>query len=374
MARPPIPAAFLQEACDRYQSVGRNVAALARALAMPRTTCRYMLEAAAARGIAPRRGIAPTPPAAAEESVNVLALHREVETLRTALDQACKPHFTVRTDAARSSPRGAKIRLICIGDAHDSPAISDKSRFAAIGRYIRAVAPDVVVQIGDFATLDSLNSHAPADDSSADPGRPSFMEDMASFDAALAALNITGPERHCTLGNHESRLFRFELRSPAASGLMRGALQETFRRHKWTFSPYGHITMYGGVGFVHAALNRLGRPYGGKTAEHAVANDSLHDLVIGHSHTERRHRAPKIGGNNFIQVVNVGCALPDKHIEAYAEHALTGWSYGIADMTIQYGHIQDYRFVSMATLEDSYGRGFIGGGAKTRLRRGPAKT
>jgi len=210
------------------------------------------------------------------------------------------------------------------------------------------VKPDVVVQVGDFATLDSLS------DFTAD-AKPSFLADMASFDEALTALNISGPERHCTLGNHESRLYRFERRAPEATGMMQQALQQTFRRHKWTFSPYGELAMYGGVGFVHTVLNRLGCPYSGKTAEHTIANDAVHDLVMGHTHVEGRLRAPKIGGNNYVQIINVGCALPDKHIEAYARHALTGWSYGIADMTIQRGQVQDYRFVSMATLNEQYG-------------------
>ncbi len=254
----------------------------------------------------------------------------------------------MRVDNAR---RSEKIRIVCIGDAHDAPHIPDKSRFAQIGRYIRTIRPDVVVQIGDFATLNSLSTHAIDAD-----GKPSFMADMASFDEALGTLNIIGAERHCTLGNHEARLYRFERTAPPVTGMMRHALQETFARHQWSFSPYGQVTLYGGVGFAHTTLNQLGRTYGGKAPEQDIANDALHDLVLGHSHVHRHHRAPKIGGNNSIQIINAGCALPDNHMEDFARHSVTGWSYGIVDLAIQHGHVQDYSFITMATLAEKFRR------------------
>lgn len=312
----------LQHVCDMYHRLGGNTSQLAKALGKPRSTCRHMLRRIKVLGLMPGgRGVPPV------------------------------PHFTIRTDAISHS---SKLRLICIGDAHDSPALPDKSRFAHIGAYIRAVKPDVVVQVGDFATLDSLSNFIP-NASYSGREKPVFQDDMNSFDQALSALAIEGPERHCTLGNHEQRLFQFEERAPEAYGMMRATLQDVFARHGWTFSPYGEITLYGGVGFVHTALNRLGQPYGGRAVESAIAADALHDLVLGHTHTEQRHRAAKLGGNNYVQVINVGCALPQGHVEDYAKHALTGWSYGITDMTIQHGHVQDYRFVTMAKIADSYG-------------------
>lgn len=280
-------------------------------------------------------------------------LRAELSAARDALRSASKPHFTVRQDNAG---RSSKIRLVCIGDAHDAPAIPDKSRFEWMGRYINETKPDIVVQIGDFATLDSLSTHTP-NESFAGKSKPTFMADMVSFNLALEAMQIEGTEKHCTLGNHERRLYLFEDRAPEAYGMMQCELQKIFERHKWTCSPYGQITYYGGVGFVHAAINKLGKTYGGKNAEGgAIANDSVHDLVIGHSHVERRHRAPKIGGNNYVQIINVGCALPDGHIEEYALHAITGWSYGLADMVIQNGSVTDYHFVSMASMKEKYGK------------------
>jgi hypothetical protein len=149
-------------------------------------------------------------------------------------------------------------------------------------------------------------------------------------------------------------LFKFEQNNPEVFGQLQFQLLRLLERFRWTYSQFGQVHFIGGVGFVHVPLNRMGKPYGGKTAEQQIANDCLHDLVCGHSHVDRKHKASKIGNNREVQIINVGCALPDGYIEPYALHSSTGWSYGIADMTIQHGCVRDYNFVSMARLNELY--------------------
>jgi len=282
----------------------------------------------------------------------IAGLRSELDEARERLSKASRPHFTIKQELRATS---SKIRVVCIGDAHDSPAIPDKSRFEWMGRYIRDTKPDLVIQIGDFATMDSLSTHTP-NHTLDGKLKPSFENDMGSFNLALQAMQIDGVDRHITLGNHERRLYAYENENPEMAGKLSATIDSILKNNGWTYSPYGTPYSVGGVSFVHACLNKLGKTYGGKNAEGgAIANDAIGDWVIGHSHVERRHRAPKLGHNNYIQIINVGCALPDQHIEDYAQHSLTGWSYGIADMSIQHGHVQDYHFVSMAALGERYG-------------------
>lgn len=354
MSAPPLAPELMQEALDAKERYGTNRAA-ARALGLPNATFESRLSRARLSKLTPSPGIvseAPTKPNPLEPIVEQLRL--ENDRLKEALQSAMRPRFVIRQD---TQPRTEKLRCVVIGDAHDSPPIP-KERFEWIGSYINETKPDIVVQIGDFCTLDSLNSHIP-NESYQGKAKPSFIADMVSFNQALGALDSKlnyKCEKHCTLGNHERRLYHFEDRAPEAYGMMQAELQGVFDRYGWTISEYGLITYYGGVGFVHAALNRLGKTMGGKTAEVTIANESTHDLVVGHSHVERIHRAPKIGVGNFVQILNVGCALPDGHVESYATHALTGWSWGIMDITIQHGHISDRQWVSMARLEEKHGR------------------
>ena len=64
-----------------------------------------------------------------------------------------KIHITVSHNKKASEGR---YKVMVIGDAHDSPSIQDKRRFLWMGRHAAETGPDVIVQIGDFLSLDSL--------------------------------------------------------------------------------------------------------------------------------------------------------------------------------------------------------------------------
>ena len=350
---------MLQQAIDLFVVHGSKTAA-ARVAKIPNTTYNSRYSEAVMRGYTPSSG------ALAQADVSSNDLRAQIENLKSQLSAnqthveiapvVIKPHYTVRTD--RGS--GEKIRICAIGDAHDSPKIPNKERFEWIGAHIKKTKPDVVVQIGDFLTLDSLNNHE-ANETFAGRLKPTFQADVSSFIEALGAMDIDGPELHCTLGNHEQRLFAYENNHPEVYGMMQIELQGALERFGWTFSPYKFIQKYGGVGFTHSATNSMGRAYGGKNSENSIANDSLFDLVIGHSHRRRLVRVPKIGDDNNLAVLNLGCALPDGFIESYARHSSTGWSFGIYDLTIQHGSLQSESFIPMSELGSLYGRVGRGG-------------
>ena len=300
-----------------------------------------------------RRGMSATvaPPSDNKPLLDMVdRLQAENARLKQEVLTASRPHFTVRHD---SVPKTEKCRVVVIGDAHDSPGLS-KDRFWWMSKYIRKQKPDYVIQIGDFANWDSLSVHTKPETYEG-RSKPLFTEDLSSFREALDALDCGGVEHHCTLGNHERRIYIAENNAPQTYGIMQFELGRMLERYKWTFSPYGEIYYLGGVGFVHAAINKMGKTFGGLNAEQTIANHSLHDLVIGHSHVDRKHRAPKIGNNKEVQIINVGCSLPQGHVESYAQHSQTGWSFGIADLTIQHGHVRDYQFISMERLKELHG-------------------
>jgi hypothetical protein len=255
-----------------------------------------------------------------------------------------------------AAPSGGGYRVLAIGDAHDDPHLS-KDRFRWFGKYAAEMKADYVVQIGDWATLDSLNAHIPNEILQAKTKNP-FVDDLVSLKASIDAFN-DGLGRHkcrrvVTLGNHERRAWLFEDQNPESAGLLTGPLLAAFDAGGWETRLYGEIFYLGGVGFVHAALNRLGKTYGGKTSENTIANDAVHDIVIGHSHVARQVRTPKIGPYNHVTVLNLGCALPYGHVEDYARDALTGWTWGVYELFIRGGHIESAKFVSMIELEERY--------------------
>ena len=269
-------------------------------------------------------------------------------------EEAPPEKIKVRVPAATQYGNSA-IRVLAIGDAHDSPKLEDKSRFFGMGKLAKERGVSHVIQIGDFADFDSVSSHIPADTIEGKLNSP-YTADIVSLNRALEAFDkgINGHKvvRHVTLGNHERRIYQYENQHPQVEGMLTGELEQTFKDHGWSFTPYGEFYFLGSVGFIHAALNRLGKTYGGKLAESTIANDAVFDVVIGHSHVRKDHRAPKIGPHKHVTVLNLGCALPQGYTQNYVYHSqLAGWWYGVNVLTIQGGQIVGIEAISMPELE-----------------------
>lgn len=250
-------------------------------------------------------------------------------------------------------------RVLAIGDAHDDPRL-DKERFKWFGRLAAESRPDAIVQIGDWATLDSLNTFE-ANDTIAGQAKPSFAEDLASLEESIAAFNrqLPGgykPRRVITKGNHEYRADRFENKNPELKEFFALQIDQAFLREGWEVKPYGDFLFIGGVGFTHAPHNQMGKPYGGKFPENQIGNDAVFSVVFGHTHKKSSRTFPKIGPNRQIQVINLGSALPDGHVETYAAKSTVGWSYGVFELLIGGGQVVADRFISMQELGARYGK------------------
>ena len=253
------------------------------------------------------------------------------------------------------------MKVIAIGDLHDSPHIKDKSRFRWIGKHIAKTKPAYVVQIGDFLTLDSCTYYIPDDTFTARIEKPTFIKDMQSLDEAMEEFNYglgkCKIKKYYTLGNHEKRMWRYEDKNPTFYGMCQKEFYGICKKYKWDVIPWGEYLMLGGVGFIHAPINPMGKEYGGEASERQVANKSKIDIVFGHSHRAQDNRVPKISStkNDFTRVLNLGCALPENHIESYAKHSLTGWTYQICELEIWDNHIMEVNNISMKQLKKLYG-------------------
>lgn len=247
--------------------------------------------------------------------------------------------------------------VVAVGDLHDGPHIP-KDRFTHIGRYCADVGATDEVWIGDAASLDSLCSYVPNDTFS---GRlkGTVWQDFDSMEEALEAheKGLAGhqPRRHITFGNHEDRIESFSERHPEIYGDLRNRLEGMYRHRGWTHSRFGAWYYIGTTGFTHVPLNRLGKAYGGKTCEQQIANDATHDIVFGHTHAKRHLTVAKLGLRSKIEIINLGCALPQGFVEPYAKLSNTGWSWGVFKITIVNGMIRDTDYISMAALEAKYG-------------------
>jgi len=265
-----------------------------------------------------------------------------------------KLRFTIR------QPRdnwGERYRVVVIFDAHDSPSIR-KDRFLWMGRYVAETTPDMVVQIGDLFSFDSLCKIEP-NDTLLGKSKPIFVDDIDSGHEALALFDKgTGGwdgEKHVTLGNHEARALTFTNRTPEIAGILTQNLDNLLMTHGWTYSPFGALHFIGGVAFTHILLSRLGRPYGGEHIENRIGNMALEDFVFGHTHRAVDKSFTKTGMNRNVRVISGGCSLEDGHVESYVGHAVSGWSYNIADMVIDEGRIRRCSLIPMSDLAERFG-------------------
>lgn len=246
------------------------------------------------------------------------------------------------------------IKVLAIGDSHDHPGIKDKTRFAAIGRLAARERYDWLVHIGDSTDMNSLCHHVRNDTFRA-RSKPTFQQDLDSLAEAWLAIEDEmprsyKPRKHITIGNHEGWAWTFEDKVPELQGSLVGPLLNVYESHGWSWSPFGQFAMIGGIGFTHAPLGIMGKPFGGKNVENTLANESLHDVVFGHTHRFNDVTRPKLGAKRGVRIVNCGSSMPPGYIGDYAKYTPNWFSYGLTELAIKSGHIISVRFLAFDEL------------------------
>ena len=264
-------------------------------------------------------------------------------------------------------------RVMAWGDAHDDPHLH-KDRFEYMGHELIKKKPPVFIQIGDWATLDSLNFHID-DASTSGKLKPTWNEDMASlrkslelFTAPLNAYNKKQretkhkqykPKLVITEGNHENRSKIYGEKHPAVGTKLRNELIALFEEFGFHYQPFKIPYVIGQTDFLHCPISIMGKPIGGENVANTTASKSINDTVFGHTHKRQTITKPKLGSfNQFVTAIDLGSGMPHGHIEGYAKHNTTGWSWGYYDLLIskETGRIVSDKYTSMLELEIKYGK------------------
>jgi hypothetical protein len=154
------------------------------------------------------------------------------------------------------------LTIAIIPDCQVRPGITT-TYLSWIGEYLAAKQPPVIVCLGDFADMPSLNSHA----NTRELEQKRYSKDIASVHSAMARLMkpiqaVKGwkPKLILTLGNHEQRLIRATADNPRLYGTisMKDLRYEEFG---WRVFPYLQPVSVGGVEFAHLFTSgAMGRP------------------------------------------------------------------------------------------------------------------
>lgn len=355
MGLPATSREVLQEALDLKAKYG-GWAEASRVSRVPINTLKSRGDRAKAAGLKPLAA-----PLTDDSNITALvdSLRSELDLTREQLAKAQRPKFSIRQDNPTDN---SDILAIVMGDAHDSPKIPDKSRFEIAGKFAAERKCDLFLSIGDFLDMLSVCFHVP-DENYSGRAKPTFIEDIKSgslaFDAINSGLDNWNPERHKTQGNHENRLYRIEDSAPSSVGMYVSLYDEMMQRAKFTYSPFGATTFYGGVGFTHVPISIMGKPMGGKQVLTNIGRDSVYDSVTGHTHVPGEFITRKMG-QRHITTVDAGCYLPVDpdtgagFVEDYAEHTLGGWGWGLTELRIRSGRIESRKWHSLRELQERY--------------------
>lgn len=214
-------------------------------------------------------------------------------------------------------------KIFALPDVQAKPGL-DYSYLRRYGTYMVEKKPDVVVQIGDHADMESLSSY--------DRGKKSYEgrrykrdiqaahEAMRAFLGPLHEYNekakrnkekLYKPRMVLTLGNHEHRITRAIDDDPKLDGLM--SLDDLqYKEFGWEVYPFLQPVVIEGVAFAHyLTTGVMGRPAGSAAAQLRVANMSC---FTGHQQGKQIAYGKRADGSIITSII---CGSAYEHNEGY---------------------------------------------------------
>jgi len=182
----------------------------------------------------------------------------------------------------RRSSRVGRVHLV-IPDVQARPGV-DTSHLSWIGNYIAAKRPDVIVCIGDFADMPSLNSYAVG---KAESEGTRYADDINHAKQSMARLlraqgRVRGyrPEMHLTMGNHEHRIDREANSNPKLIGTI-STRDLGYEDFGWTVHPFLKVVKVDGIEYAHYFVSgAMGRPV---SSAAALLRTRQCSAVMGHA-------------------------------------------------------------------------------------------
>lgn len=223
--------------------------------------------------------------------------------------------------------------ILVIPDSHSKPGVSNE-RYDWLGKLIVDRKPDVVVDLGDFADMESLSSydkgklsgqnrHVGKDIEVAVNARKRITEPIRKEQEKL----ITGKRKRWNVrlvalgGNHEERIDRYVNDHPEMLGVLKQDVSNAIE-HGWEWYPFLQKVSIEGVTFCHYFHNNAGKPFGGVNPGRTLIQKLYTSAVQGHSHIWNHYSDVDATGKRIHGLV-AGCYFG--HDESYAKHSNATW-------------------------------------------------
>ena len=229
-----------------------------------------------------------------------------------------------------------------------------------IGQYIVDHKPDVIVQIGDFADMESLSEY--------DKGKKSFegrryLKDIEAAKEAMTALltpikaaqakakrnkeKIYKPRMVLTIGNHEQRILRAVNSDPKLEGLIK---YEDLPYRDWEVHDFLKPVFIDGVAYSHYfPTGAMGRPCASATT---MVNRLHMSCVAGHQQGKQIAYGKRPDGSTITAIIAGSCY---EHDEGYLDYQSNKHWRGIIVLHEVDNGSFDEMFVSLNYLKKRYG-------------------
>lgn len=198
------------------------------------------------------------------------------------------------------------LKIVAIGDTHAHPEYDNK-RFKVLGQFCAEEQPDVIVQIGDWSDICSLNTHG----SKLELEGARWKDDVEVTQDALNEFMKPIRRRkrkmpHCiiTLGNHENRVNRWIAQEPRFEGTM-GVEDLGFERFGFQVFPFTREVEVAGFDFLHHLGSSTGRAANISSPSNGIKAVGK-STVVGHTHIANHIPVPY--KNRIVHGLDLGCA------------------------------------------------------------------
>lgn len=223
--------------------------------------------------------------------------------------------------------------ILIIPDSHAKPGVSNE-RYDWLARLMLDRRPDVVIDLGDFADMESLSSydHGKLSGQNRNVGRDIdwAIDARRRLTDPLRALQrrqgknkkkLYAPRLIALGGNHEARVDRYVNDHPELAGLLNQDVSQAAQQG-WEWYPFLTPVTVLGITCCHYFHNQMGKPIGGVNLARILLQKLYTSAICGHSHIWNHYSDVDITGKRLHGLV-AGCYFG--HEEPYAKQSNARW-------------------------------------------------
>ena len=250
-------------------------------------------------------------------------------------------------------------KILVIPDSQVKPGV-DTDYLTAIGEYIVAKKPDIIVHLGDFADMESLSSYDKgkrsyegrrykADIKCAHESMEKLLQPLRDYNLKKAQWKekLYRPEMILLLGNHEDRINRTINDEPLLDGTI-STDDLNYAHYGWQVIPFLEVKVIEGIAFSHYfSTGLMGRPAG---SAQAMLNKKHMSCIAGHQQGRQTATGYRADGKQITAIIAGSCY---DHEEAYLKQANAHWHGLLMLHNVNDGEF-DEMFVPLHYLKSRY--------------------